>query len=227
MTTTQTTVNGYMLHEDGWWWPVDSNEKDWAYSLKKTNSLEFVCKLAENGVIRSRSVIQAGGAYGVWPKRLAKTFDMVISYEPDQRAFMGLTLNCPEENIVKLNAAAGHKRRPVTLQRKGFASHFVLGTSTAGNAIQYPIDNLEILNCDALILDVEGYEYYAIEGAKQTIKMCRPVILIEDRRLQEKFHGLKDGCAEEAILKHKYRLIHEAGHDKIFLPNEIKWEIGK
>ena len=55
--------------------------------------------------------------------------------------------------------------------------------------------------------------------------MCHPVVLIEDRRLQEKFHGLEEGCAEKYLLeKRGYRLIHEVGHDKIFLPREVKWE---
>jgi len=219
-------VGNYQLHEDGWWWPETSSQKDWDYYKKKNKSLQFILKLVEDKVIQSRSVIQGGGCYGLWPKMLAKIFDNVYTYEPEANTFYGLCLNCPEENITKINAAMGHKRRPVTVQKKGFASHHVIGTSTAGNALQIPVDSLEVLNCDALILDIEGYELYALQGAKDTLHLCRPVVLVEDNGLFEKFHGLDkkygENCVDALLQKSGYKLVESIEHDKIYFPKELK-----
>jgi len=221
-------IGKYKLHEDGWWWPETAREKDLVYYKKKNRSLQFILKLAEDGIIKSRSVIQGGGCYGLWPKMLSKVFDTVYTYEPESETFYGLCLNCPEENIIKLNAAMGHKRRGVTVKKKGFASHYVIGTSTAANALQYPIDNLEVLNCDALIMDIEGYEYYAIQGARETINLCRPVVLVEDNGLYEKFHGLDrrhgTGCVDKLLRKQGYKLVESIEHDKIYFPEELEWK---
>lgn len=218
------TVNGFEQHKDGWWWPEGAKETDIQWSLTKNKSLQFVFDLVKKGVVGTRSVIQAGGAFGVWPKMLSKVFDTVYTYEPEPRSFQGLCLNCPEENIVKLNAAMGDKHRPLTLQKRGFSSHHIIGNSTAGNTIQIPIDFLEILNCDAIIMDVEGYEFYALRGALITLDQCRPIVLVEDRKLQEKFFDLEENCVPELMKSRGYEMIADIGHDKIFLPTGVKWQ---
>ncbi len=41
------------------------------------------------------------------------------------------------------------------------------------------LDNLGLARCDLIKLDVEGMEFEALEGARDTIERCRPVLLIE------------------------------------------------
>lgn len=40
-------------------------------------------------------------------------------------------------------------------------------------------------------LDIEGYEVFALQGAKATINICRPVMLIEINRGMMESHGVK------------------------------------
>jgi hypothetical protein len=41
------------------------------------------------------------------------------------------------------------------------------------------IDSLNLDACDLIQLDVEGYEQFAIQGARRTIEAHRPVIIAE------------------------------------------------
>ena len=41
------------------------------------------------------------------------------------------------------------------------------------------IDDLNLPGCDLIQLDLEGYEFYALQGGIETIKKYNPVIVIE------------------------------------------------
>lgn len=41
------------------------------------------------------------------------------------------------------------------------------------------IDNLGLARCDLIKIDIEGMELEALEGARETIERCRPILLIE------------------------------------------------
>ena len=41
------------------------------------------------------------------------------------------------------------------------------------------IDDLNLPGCDLIQLDLEGYEFYALQGGIETIKKHKPVIVIE------------------------------------------------
>jgi len=41
------------------------------------------------------------------------------------------------------------------------------------------LDNYELTNIDFIKIDVESYEYFVIDGAKETLKSNSPVIMIE------------------------------------------------
>jgi hypothetical protein len=43
----------------------------------------------------------------------------------------------------------------------------------------YRIDDLNLPSCDLIHLDVEGYEAAALQGAIETIKKFKPVVIIE------------------------------------------------
>jgi hypothetical protein len=65
-------------------------------------------------------VVQAGGAMGMWAKRMAQVFDAVYTFEPTPQSFHCLNFNVPEENVVKFNAALGCDHKMVKM---GFPEH--------------------------------------------------------------------------------------------------------
>jgi len=84
------------------------------------------------------------------------------------------------------------------------------------------IDLLQLDKLDFMKIDVEGYETLVIEGAINTIKKCRPVIIIE---VWKDHLGSIDINYTKSIYKNildlGYDILNIQGPDFLFLPNEI------
>jgi len=132
-----------------------------------------------------RVAVQAGGNLGLWPKRLAQDFKTVYTFEPAADLFPLLQKNAPEPNIIKFQAALGEKHELVKVERlrrdgKPRPAHEGLTHITGPGSIPtLLVDDLNLPICDLLLLDLEGWEFYALRGAEQTILRCRPVIGVE------------------------------------------------
>jgi len=142
-----------------------------------------------------RSVVQAGGHIGVWPKYLAKRFEKVFTFEPHWANYLCLCLNVPELNVSKYQLALSERlgmvhlaEIPVQACWYSHALHHIdLGNSTnkkSRHAESLPvgtmrIDDLGLEDCDLIILDVEGAELSALRGAVQTIHRSSPVLHLE------------------------------------------------
>lgn len=156
--------------------------------------------------------IQAGGHVGLWPKRLAQTFEKVITFEPDPACFAAMEKN--------LEGIANIEMHPLALS-DGFGTVRMMQHRSAGSwtvnpegqsAVQTgPIDYLKVDACDAIILDIEGHEPEALEGAAETIRKFRPVLHVEVLgRVRERI---------EAFMKAMdYKRAALAHADEIFVP---------
>ena len=141
-----------------------------------------------------RLAVQAGGNCGVWPAHLAKTFDRVVTFEPDAENFACLRLNVPA-NVTPIRAALGDRATQVGLRRvKGnCGAHYV--TERGDEAAMVRLDDQGLEGVDLIVLDVEGYECMALSGADAILRRDHPVIMIEDKGLSEKY-GVMRGAAE-------------------------------
>jgi FkbM family methyltransferase len=131
---------------------------------------------------KRRVVVQAGANWGYWPLRFADIFETVYTFEPDHTCFASLVANTSQRtNVVRLQAALGDGPELVDLWRD---------VDTTGNQYVdgkgiYPtlrIDSLGLEVCDLIYLDIEGREFNALRGAENTIRFCRPVVILEARR---------------------------------------------
>lgn len=135
-----------------------------------------------------RACVQAGGNLGIFPKRLAAEFDIVYTFEPDPKLFRMLAHNAPESNIIRIQAALGADNAPVRMECKrrdnsGRAVHEGLThVAGPGKIASIRVDDMKLAVCDLIYLDVEGWEYFALQGAAETIQRCRPVIAVEINR---------------------------------------------
>lgn len=129
-----------------------------------------------------------GGAYvGVWSCYMARDFARVVAVEPDAVNYECLKLNVLPRysNVTCIRAAL--------VQSPG-AYNFVPGRAKAFNRTVEPvdpevggfpgvtIDSLGIKNLALLKLDVEGYEQQALLGAMATLRACKPVVVIEEKK---------------------------------------------
>ena len=128
-----------------------------------------------------RAAVQGGGNLGIFPKRLALEFDAVYAFEPDPALFAIMCHNAPEPNIVKMQAALGAKRDLVATKHGTETRTHEGVTHIAGPGIipTILVDDLGLPHCDLIYLDVEGWEYFALQGAVDTIRRCRPIVACE------------------------------------------------
>lgn len=168
------------------------------------------------------AAVQAGGNLGVFPKYLAREFQTVYTFEPAPDLFAAMAVNAPESNIVRFQAALGCDRELVGLsriRRDGKPTNHEGITHVSGPGV-FPtlrVDDLGLPVCDLLYLDIEGYEWFALRGAVQTIERCRPVLGIEiNKHLAE--NGLSADDMRRWIVSLGYRLAKSIRSDEIYVP---------
>lgn len=159
-------------------------------------------------------VVQAGGNVGVLAMALAKHFDKVYTFEPDDDNFRCLVYNVTAKNVVKTQVALGEAqgRAGMNVFPANCGSHAIEG---AGDTLIETVDSLNLDSCDLIILDVEGYEFFALKGAAQTIKRCRPTIAIEDKGLSQRYGIAKGESPRWLIDNFGYRIVREDKRDVI------------
>lgn len=179
-----------------------------------TDVLQYLRPGAEGSV-----AVQAGGNCGVWPRALSAMFKTVYTFEPDHENFTALTFNTAElHNVVRLQAALGNKHGMSSLAlpdheaNNGGAFYLVEGGSTP----ILRIDDLALPACDLIYLDIEGYEQNALMGARETISKFRPLIVVEDKGLSEKF-GTRQGDVDRYLSEHhEYVMLKRVHRDSVF-----------
>jgi FkbM family methyltransferase len=201
---------------DGWYWPK-TDRSCWAFMLAYPD----LPKEISTYVPKKDVVVQAGGNCGYYPKQYAKLFDTVYTFEPEWLNFHCLNLNVTERNVIKNQACLGdsHKLVNLAIKEKNRGKNYVNGN---GILPTYCIDDLNLETCNLIHLDIEGYEFFALRGAVQTIKKCRPVVVVEMwDKLDNRFGENINHQTIEFLTKLNYTYI-ETLHDsdKIFQPNE-------
>lgn len=135
------------------------------------------------------TVVTGGTNCGMYARLYAKRFKRVFAFEPEPVAFTCMVNNNPYDHVIKLNAAIGGGHGIVGLYRVPQDAPGTDQLNIGMNVLQPPsdqfqipmmtIDSLNLIECDLIALDVEGYEQHAIEGAKETIQKFKPVIIAE------------------------------------------------
>lgn len=171
-----------------------------------------------------RIVVQAGGNCGQMVRPLAAEFGAVYTFEPDPKNFVALTVNTAHLlNVFRFQAALGIQRGPRGMAdgdgRFPGVNCGALYMSGLGIIPTVRIDDLGLLTCDLILLDIEGSERAAVAGAAATIARCRPVIVIEDKGLGTKFYGEGQDEAEAHLIeRHGYRRAARIRNDTVMVP---------
>jgi FkbM family methyltransferase len=127
------------------------------------------------------SVIHAGGNIGIYALEFAKKAKNVYVFEPANENFTALSLNCARvDNIFLYKAALGNNNVPIQVFNP--APDLQCGAwqvRDTGNIPTLQIDNLGLEDVSIIHLDIEGYELFALKGAENTIKRCKPLLAFE------------------------------------------------
>lgn len=217
--------------QDGWWCPELLGGP--GNYLRRAADVDLVLPLLrENGF-----AIQAGGHIGTVPARLAQHFDMVMTLEPHPDNFAALVKNLETQkllgaSVIAIDAALGDglgwaQLRPhnrISGQHQvniGHAVPTIMRPRREDETAMTTIDQLvQGRRVDAIFLDVEGTEIFAIRGARETIAKWKPVIMVEEnKRCRE--HGFKEGQLPALIQTWGYQLEGRVGEDLIFAPRSL------
>lgn len=199
--------------EQGWKVPA-SDRVCFRIVQREVRDLDQIIPLCEN----HRTVVQAGGNIGIWPKRLARDFDRVVTLEPDPENHEALVFNVGEiQNIEVICAALGSK------EGRAGIDHFDPGNIGAhqidpdGDEFDViTIDSLALKDVDLIQLDIEGSEHFAIEGAIETILEYSPVIVLELKGIGERY-GKPDSETYALLDSLGYNIHSKIHRDVIFV----------
>ena len=142
-------------------------------------------------VKHARTAIDIGAHCGLWTNQLGNYFDRVECFEPVPRH-----IECWKRNIVKqtcrlhevaLGAKDGQCGMEVISGLSG-RSH----VNGGGDIAMKRLDDYAFEDVDFIKVDVEGYEYFVLKGAEETLLRCRPVMVVEQKPKHGGKYGLSD-----------------------------------
>lgn len=146
-----------------------------------------------------RRALDIGANIGIFSRHFAQEFDRVSAFEP-----LAINVACLERNLpgnVEIHrAAVGDAPGEVQLYQtpKTLGNAFISGHADVIEAQQkffakqrletapmITIDSLGLDDVDLIKLDIQGAELIALKGAVETIRRCRPVIMVEEKATGE------------------------------------------
>lgn len=146
------------------------------YQLSEYNS-------AISYVKKFRTAIDLGGNLGIMSSRMVVDFEFVHSFEP--LFYDYLIKNVPADNIKVYPYAVGNEVKSEVMR----VGHYHSGGSNIVKKKEknesyktvdvVTVDSYNITDVDFIKIDVEGYEWFAIQGASETIRTYQPVLLVE------------------------------------------------
>jgi FkbM family methyltransferase len=174
-----------------------------------------------------RVCVQAGGAFGLYPLRLADYFDKVWTFEPLMANLQCMAMNLGAKPNVTVSATAlWHEEALLWMDyskavKNSYGAHHVSRNSYGGGeqVEAEPLDLYELKDVDLIWFDVEGAELYALMGALETIKRCQPVVVIEQRYLpQMQKLDVQPNSAELFLKQHGYQNKGRTHGDSVYVP---------
>lgn len=166
--------------------------------------------------------VQAGGWTGAYALPMSDYFHSVMCFEPEKSNFSILKHNTKDSNIIDCHPMAlssGVHNRHLAVARSTLAHKL---TQSPGSTKCVSIDSLDLKSCEAIVLDIEGSETYAIEGAKETIKKFEPVIVIGSKVTDTRLTDVRkllpdyvvfDTVGTKHILVHYYKAFQHGYFD--------------
>lgn len=163
-----------------------------------------------------RRAVDGGAHVGTWTVALSEKFDTVHAFEPDPDNYKCLEANTKHlRKIVRHDVALGAGWGAAAMV-KGSENSGQAHLGTEGPAVKIaPLDDYGFTSLGFLKLDVEGYELHAILGARDTIMRCKPIILIEENGLCERY-GTRDGDAPDLLKTMGMVKLAQVNKDHIF-----------
>ncbi len=158
-----------------------------------------------------KNAADVGANKGVWSWFLARMVPIVHAFEPNPKAFSILQRGAAS-NVVCHSAAlsnvSGRGLLNVPKRAGGYSNQGatlrVLPDGGGHGSLDVEtrrLDDLELQNIGFMKVDVEGHELCVLEGARETLARCRPVLIVE---IEEVHTGRPVSDQVEEVEAHGY-----------------------
>ena len=216
-----------MEKTNDWWLPDNEKSLPSWFKKAKKNKLAAILNgreayqgnkqvLAMSACSQFRRAIDVGGHIGLWSFNLSHKFNHVDAFEPVQAH-----RDCFIKNVLAT-------RSNVTLHAcalgsaEGSVSMFTEKTSSGdtrvageGDIPMKTLDSFNLTDVDLIKIDCEGYELFVIKGGIETIRRCKPTVIVEQKPGHGKVYGLSDTAAIPFLKSMGYTLRKEIAGDFI------------
>jgi len=185
-------------------------------------------ELVKKFSIPGSTVIDLGAHIGIHTITMSKKvgpLGLVIAFEPQFKIFRelihNLKLNNCSQNVIALRNAVGDEQRLIEMSVCDPKNEGGTSIGSGGDsAYMVTLDSLNLNYVSFIKMDVESYELKVLQGAKETIKRNRPVIVFEilgNHDLDNCSDELRHQCEEtvDFLRMLGYRIYRIHGNDFI------------
>jgi FkbM family methyltransferase len=168
------------------------------------------------------AAVDVGAHVGLWTMQLARLFGRVDAFEPLQEHADCLRVNAGGmENVwvwqSALGASCGHLKMTKLSSNSGMS--FINPDSQIGEEVEVGrLDDFKFENVGLIKLDCEGYEYFVLHGGMETIRRCRPVVIVEQHVPSVLRYAIPATAACELLIREGYRETDIMTDDHILVP---------
>ena len=129
-----------------------------------------------------KTFVDVGSNVGIWSLPMSKKFRRVVSYEPSKQNIECLRANVPSGIEIREKAVANFSGTADFHQAGKNCGDGKLCRPGVGSSYSVPVVRLDdegIDEIDLIKIDVQGWEYEVLDGAREIIKTQRPWIIFE------------------------------------------------
>lgn len=182
-----------------WWFP-DGEAHLPEYLAAQPGYQQVQRDVALGHVRRFGTAVDVGAHVGLWSRDLASRFARVHAFEPVAAHADCFGRNVPEANVVLHRHALGRE--------DGFVEAEVATEGNSGSTYVFEVDagipcrrldSLALPEVDFLKIDVEGFELFVCEGARETLLRCRPVVVLEQKDHATELFGVPQYAARDFV----------------------------
>jgi len=196
-----------MIKFDGWVMPAyEEHLMDWMLTSDQKHHGRLCYQAhkyyaAMKYVTEHGMAVDVGGHIGLWSFLMAHDFESVLAFEPmsiHQQCFLR---NLKEfGNVAMRIEALGKERGMVKLETRTPNSSGDTGiVKGKGDVPMITLDEENLEHVSFIKIDCEGYEANVIKGAEQTIKRCKPVVVVEQKGKMSEQYGLPQLAAVKLL----------------------------
>jgi FkbM family methyltransferase len=196
-------VDGAKLHE-GVWLPLGEKHLVEMMSPKAKRftrlpdgraSYQRHKYLAALPFVKQRKVfVDIGAHVGLWSMQAVLDFEKIVAFEPHPLHANLYEHNMQGQKYTLHRVALGDRKDSIALKGEPGSSGDT-HVAGPGDIQMRTLDSYRLRRIDLLKIDTEGYELPILKGAVETLKRCRPVIVVEQKGRDVKYHGGKPGEA--------------------------------